>query len=665
MKARRTEGLTHANPEVAKLGYPSFWRLFCFCLSALVLVWLPLASLEQVDALLAFVTYAELATDIALLTALLTAVALWLAGFAWLARVFVDRFAVSRPGGSSNLAWMIVCVPLAVLCAGQFAYATKQWFSHYAGFRLTAEFSFRRALVFVPLLALAGAWFALGTTRLIRSVTEPLLALRGMALFVAACGVAYTSAAKLPPLNKHTRHVTPTASASASAPDIFIFSLDSLAAEDAGICGEGPTRMPRLRQLAGQSSCFTRFYSVSNQTRPTTAAIETATLPWTHWVIQGGRVAPRLSGASLGSALQGLGYSTHAISATPGASPRTHGTYAGYDTATVTPSHSLHAGLQTLLQDFFPDARSLPNLLTATSVVLSIADLYRFSDQDPYPPDRSYAAAQSLIEKHPPGRPIYLWTHTWAPHAPYLPPPSTKYKLLPAGELEEYKDFADDGGNYATARQPVVDKLRLRYRESVMGADESLGRFLDTLRRLGRFENAIIVVTADHGESFERGLLGHSGELLHEAVIRIPLLIKLPRQQTGRIVDQPASQIDLPATVLDLTGGNPLPMSEGRSLRPLLVGGKLENKPVLSMIMARESRFQTIRGGHYAVIEGNHKLIYHPAQDRSELYELASDPREQSNLVSSQPQVAARLTAFVRDRLAQADRTRAQWFAHR
>ncbi|MFY8018522.1 MAG: sulfatase-like hydrolase/transferase, partial [Inhella sp.] len=84
--------------------------------------------------------------------------------------------------------------------------------------------------------------------------------------------------------------------------------------------------------------------------------------------------------------------------------------------------------------------------------------------------------------------------------------------------------------------------------------------------------NTIVVISTDHGESFELGFLGHAGPELHDALIRGPLVIRLPGQQTGARHAHPVSQADLAPTLLDLTAAPALRESEGRSLRPLLDG---------------------------------------------------------------------------------------------
>jgi arylsulfatase A-like enzyme len=249
------------------------------------------------------------------------------------------------------------------------------------------------------------------------------------------------------------------------------------------------------------------------------------------------------------------------------------------------------------------------------------------------------------------------------PHAPYLPPAFTRHRLLPAGELEHWHEFMQENMPYGPKAQPLVDKHHLRYRESMMGADESLGRLLDELQRLGRLERALVIITSDHGESFEHNFIGHAGPLLHDAVTRVPLVVKLPGQTLGRVVDTPVSQADLAPTVLDIVGAQALPHAEGRSLRAALEGRVLPPVPVFMMSLERQTRFQPLRLGHYAVIDESNKLIWHLGEDRIELYDLQSDPHELSNLATQRPQTVNRLQSLLRQRIASAEATRAAWSA--
>lgn len=649
--------LTKELPQPPAATLPS---VFCFCLVCLGLLWLPMAVLQQVDALLRFVTPLELASDVALLLVLLAVACGALAFGATLCGAVAHRLGAGV-GSTRKLVWLLVMIPVGLACLWQSALTVKLWLEQVLAVRLsTGSVPYRGVLVLVIAVAVALAWRSLGVTRVIRAITTPVLRLSVPAVLVTllalGCVLWQRPAIGVRPSGPGAE--VPVAS---GAPDVFLITMDTLAAEDASLCGTGPTNMPNLRQLVARSTCFTHHYSSSTLTAPSTTSLETSTLPWTHWVVHGGRPPADLAGASVAHMLRRAGYSTHAFSAAPGASPRQHSTYEGYDTAQLARTSSLNMSAVNLILEF-PDSRSLPGLLGGVLSVLSAIDLTRIDTENPYPSENIYGPAGRLLEQQGKGRPIFMWTHTWPPHAPYLPPASTRYQLLPPGQFDHYRDFLAEVGSYDLKRQSTVDKNRLRYQETIRGADESLGRFLQELERQGRLERALLIVTSDHGESFERGVLRHGGPDLHGAVIRVPLLIKLPGQQVGRTIDTPTSQIDIAPTILELAGAEPIATSEGRSLATALKGAPLDPMPVIAMAVLRESRFWPLTGGHYTVIDGQTKLVYHLAEDKSELYDLAADPRENRDISSAHPAVAARLKALLKARIANAEAQRRQRF---
>lgn len=649
-----------------ELSPPSLWQLFNFCLTGLTLLWLPMAMLQQVDALLRFVSPAELAVDAALLLLLLAVAALLLALLAAAIGVLLRLSRLPQPL-TQTVPWLLVLVPIGLACLWQFALTAKLWLEQVLGMRLsTGSLPYRDALVVAILVSLTLAWHRTGVRRVIHAVTAPVLRASVLA-WLAAMIAAATLGWQRPAVGAAPRPLTNVPAPAADAPDIILITLDALAFKDAGVCGTASTHMPRLRQFAAGATCFTRHYTGSTLTHPSTLSLETSTLPWTHWVVHGGRPPADLADDALGMRLRQAGYRTHAITAAPGASPRQHDTYDGYDSAEMARSTSLNMSTVNAILEF-PDSRALPGLLGGVLSISSFIDLMRLDHDNPYPSENVYQPALQLLGPRTaaqPQRPAFVWLHAWAPHAPYLPPPSTRYRLLPKGEFDRYKDFLSEVGNYDPARQTSVDKVRLRYQETMLGADESLGRFLDELERQGRLDRALVVVTSDHGESFERGVLRHGGPALHEAVIRVPLVIKLPGQSRGQVIEQPTSQIDIAPTLLEAAHAAPIAHAEGRSLLAMLQGdASAPPRPVIAMALLRESRFQPLRTGLFTIIDGPLKLVYTLRTDRSELYDLAQDPAELHDLSAGRPEVVERLRRILRERIAQAESARARRFGN-
>ncbi len=338
------------------------------------------------------------------------------------------------------------------------------------------------------------------------------------------------------------------------------------------------------------------------------------------------------------------------------AAPRHHGTYPAYRTAVVVPS-DLWLGELSQGFSFFPDS-SLPDFVSSALSFVGTVDIFRSGAQYPYEPERVYSVARRLLTRSVHSEPSFIWMHTFPPHSPYLPPLSTRYRLLPRGQLDTWREFLPEHSHYSATQQQLVDEHHQRYRECIMGADEALGRMLDYLSRTGQLDTAFVIVTADHGESFEKGYLGHARDMLHESLIRVPLVIKTPGQSVGRIVQTPVSQADIAPTIFESAHAHSPVSLEGRSLVPALGGGVLEPAPVFSMTLERASRFTPLRTGHVAVIEGSYKLIYHLRTERSELYNLMSDPSESHDIAAEQPAVASHFRNVVQARVRVAESTR-------
>ena len=628
-----------AERSSAELPPARFTACFVMAFATLGLLWMPWVLLRQVDAFLAFQTKSELARDVALSLLLLTLPALTLAGLSVAIAALLVRLKVSAYH-ARVVAWATTILPVSWMCLWQFGSASWAWLKLVTDgdFALSANARLVAVVVLLVMsgLMLRGQRLAHALARLV----QPLRSLQVPALVLLAVSGGWLSV---------------------NRPDVYLITIDTLAAEDAAVCGEGPTTMPRLREFTSRASCFDRHYASGNFTTPSTATMETGALPWTHWGVQiVAKMAPEMHGQTLASRLRAQGYEAHSISANLMASPRHHGSFDEYTTQAIAPSPSLGLKPRVALSTF-PDT-TLPFWLSGLIPLLDTLDVHLFPERSPFAAERTYEAARPLLvrdQKNP--HPQFMWLHTLPPHDPYLPPPSTKHKLLPAGELDHWSQLLGMT-RYSATQQPLIDKHRLRYREAIMGADEALGRFLDELAKQGKLDDALVIVTSDHGESFERGYIGHAGPWLHEAVIRVPLVIKLPGQRAGRVVHTPVGLNDVVPTIVDVLGLAPMPHADGRSLKRALLGEEMPAQPVYSMAMERQSRFRPIQAGHYAVIDGSYKLVLDLAERRAELFDLTADPHELHDLSSSDKETTSRLRALLERQLADAEQRRAAQF---
>lgn len=206
---------------------------------------------------------------------------------------------------------------------------------------------------------------------------------------------------------------------------------------------------------------------------------------------------------------------------------------------------------------------------------------------------------------------FFAFLHLYEPHTPYQPP-------------EPYRGFAHP------------------YDGDVAYADALVGRFLDRLRSRGIYDRAIISVTADHGEGLKDHREAEHGIFLYRETVHVPLIIRLPRgARGGTRVAGTVGQVDIPATLLDLAGLAQEGI-DGVSFKTALMKGSLPPRAVYS-----ETLFPRYHYGWsdlYAVTEARFRYIRAP---RPELYDLASDSREATNILSSRAQAGAAMNAWL------------------
>ena len=637
---------------------PTGWLpMFAAALVATCLLWLPLAVIPILDGMLFVASTLEVLRDLALLWWMGLLAAAGLATSGWL----VARAAALAgvPAARAWLAgWCVLLLPLWWVCAWLSARMAWQWLRSIAGLDLLVTQEVRAAAVVLLASLLGWGLWRLGLVAVVAGTAASLASRWRVAAATLVLG-AVPLALQPPSVLWGSPAPVAGAAATTNQPDIFLISLDALVAADADACNPASRTMPRLAEFAQGASCFTRFYTASNFTTPTASTMETGLLPWSHFATQPDAKMSHDSRAhTLAAVLKSNGWRTHSITDNLLASPRHRGTFAAYTSSGF--SHTtLYSNWLREAMSMFPDTAA-PRLAAMAVSFLGALDMLLHGEQSPYDSERTYAEVHELLAREGRAAPLFVWAHTLPPHSPYLPPPSTKYRLLPKGELDTWRQMLADNIDYPASAQPRVDKHRFRYRESIMAADAALGAFLDELQRQGRLDSALVIITSDHGESFEKGYYGHAGPLIHDVLIRVPLVVKLPGQKLARKIDMPVSQADLAPTILDLAGAPPLPRAEGRSLRDALEGRSMTAVPVFAMTMERQSRFKPLARGRFVVIDDRSKLTLRldTGSPPPTLFDLIADPAEASDLAPQRPDAVARLSALVTARIAAAEAAR-------
>ena len=199
--------------------------------------------------------------------------------------------------------------------------------------------------------------------------------------------------------------------------------------------------------------------------------------------------------------------------------------------------------------------------------------------------------------------------------------------------------------------QRVVDL----YDGEILWTDHQIGLLFDHLKKLGIWDDSLLVVMADHGEEFqEHRSLGHT-RTLYEEVLRVPLIIKPPggRPRGWRpVVTERVRNIDVASTLLHLAGLEIPATFEGESL-----AGLMEKPGRDRPVFARTLQYGR---GKIALIESQYKLIqtFAPRRELYELYDLGADPAERTSLFKTDRKRARRMRRKATALLGQMHRSR-------
>jgi arylsulfatase A-like enzyme len=170
-------------------------------------------------------------------------------------------------------------------------------------------------------------------------------------------------------------------------------------------------------------------------------------------------------------------------------------------------------------------------------------------------------------------------------------------------------------------------------------------------------ENTILILTSDHGEMFERGVVKHATKLMHEPIVRVPLVIFEPGQTTRRDVFEKTSALDVMPTLSHLTGHQIPEWSKGHILPPYT--DKPRERDIVIMDSRAHEKNAPIEKGSFTLIQGSYKMMYYlgykelDGEDYAELYDIDADPEELNELSSKKPDLANEMLHTIKAKLAE------------
>ncbi len=203
-----------------------------------------------------------------------------------------------------------------------------------------------------------------------------------------------------------------------------------------------------------------------------------------------------------------------------------------------------------------------------------------------------------------------------------------------------------------SSNEDLIEKVKSGYDRAVEKADKFIGRILNILSEMALLNNTVIIITADHGESFNE--FGEAndfedyehGHSLYDTVIRVPLIISGGEFRSGKTMTKQTQSIDIMPTILDLFG-----LYDKKEDRSLLDGISLVKSVCNTTFNGHQFAYSEtrIRNENKAAIRTkDYKLIvdYHAGQEF--LFDMKSHD-ESDNLLDLRPSVAANLRNQLKD----------------
>src|SRR5438132_840590 len=363
-----------------------------------------------------------------------------------------------------------------------------------------------------------------------------------------------------------------------ASPNVVFITIDTLRPDHLGCYGDKQIGTPNIDTLAADGTRFERAYTAVPVTLPSHTVIFTGTYPTLSGVHDFAANKLSPTQATLASVLKDNGYTTGAV----------------IGSAVLDSRFGLNHGF-----DFYYDHFDFNRLLETNL------------DEMERPGNVVADVALDWLSKNYQKK-FFLWMHLYDPHYPYRPP---------APYSQDYASRPYDG--------------------EIAFADAQVGRLLRFLKEKGLYQNTLVVLSGDHGESLGKHGEKTHGFFIYNATLQVPLIVKLPH---GTMATQVATRVSLTGimpTVLHILKLDIPSQVQGRSFLPL-IDGKQSNEPgslyaetFLPRLHFNWSELRGIETDKYHFIDA----------PKPELYDLSKDPGETQNLLPQKKAVGEEMQA--------------------
>jgi len=459
------------------------------------------------------------------------------------------------------------------------------------------------------------------------------------------------------------RFLQPTQPAAAGKKNVLVFVFDAWSAYNIPFYGYGRNTTPNIARLADRAVVYHNHFAAGNFSTPGTASLLTGVFPWKHRAF---RFADGVDQSFVDKTIFSTFGDYYRIA-------YSHNPLVNVLLEQFTSNLNNYIPLNRLLltnddsidQIFKNDedvatiswSRIIEKADDGSSYSLFLSYLYETYEE---------GKIKSLTKKFPLGLPFtrrgnfftleeaidQLETQTESLPQPFLGyfhlmPPHEPYRT----RLDFYNRFNKDGLKFINKpedlfTQNISTKLLIErqeeYDEFILYVDDQFQTFMERLDRSGLLKDTWVILTSDHGQLFERGIMGHFTPVLYQPVVRIPLIVFEPGRENRLDVYSPTSAVDLLPTLLHITNKQSADWADGQVLPPFSNVSPDPDREIYVIECKHAKRNSPITQGTFALLKGNYKLVfylgYHELNGTEfvQLYDIDQDPEELHDLYSAQ-----------------------------
>jgi arylsulfatase A-like enzyme len=438
-------------------------------------------------------------------------------------------------------------------------------------------------------------------------------------------------------------------------PNVLLFLLETTRADHLSCYGYHRRTTPNIDGLAAEGALFERYYVQAPFSGPSKASLHTGLYPHHHGV----RTHPQEISSkvtTLAEVLRERGYATGGFAS---------GVFMG-------PEFGYHRGFMTYECLGTPfDARRFATNLRGLDLFFHKLTPWYLTKRARYEVVDATNGVDRVLDwiDNVDDRPFFCLFELNEPHNDYDPP--APFDTLFVARDPDYTLMSDFKTRKLSLYDMVYDLESQGYTEKdiehtiglydgeIAYVDHAIGRVADALRDRGILDETIVLVTSDHGENFGEHGTYFAHTQLYESAIHVPLVLRYPPVVEPTKVETLAQEVDVFPTVLDLAGIENAEPVDGESFGPALKGeGQVEERTLFAednilkdpRLMEYE-RYRVylpgVEGKWRMARKGDWKLIRIPNPEGTifELYNVAEDPLERTNLVEEKPEKLAELKA--------------------